>query len=89
MRLPDSFRPLFHNYVFDTVDDEIHCPMVVKTTLAYGSWEQILWLFGRYGRKRVREVFLRDYHGPRTLPASTSALWSLVFLAEDPAADQS
>ena len=52
MKLPGSFADLFKNYVFEPVDDEKHAALVIKTVLSRGTWEQITWLFRRYGRDR-------------------------------------
>lgn len=84
MKLPDFLAGLFRNYVFTSLDDEQHCELVVKTVLAYGEWEQILWLFRRYGRARVGEIFLKDYYGLRSLPEATLRLWELVFVPHPP-----
>ncbi|MGQ9824617.1 MAG: DUF6922 domain-containing protein [Desulfotomaculales bacterium] len=82
MKLPSSFAPLFHNYVFDTVDADRHAGFVIKTVLAQGTWEQIRWLFEYYGAGKVREVFLDDYYGLQALPESTRRLWELLFVDE-------
>jgi len=80
MRLPDSLAGLFRNYGFDALDDERHRGLIVRTVLAYGTWGQILWLFRRYGRDVVKEIFVEDYYGLRTLPDATRNLWELVFI---------
>lgn len=80
MKLPSSFAPLFHNYVFDTIDADRHAGFVIKTVLARGTWEQIMWLFEYSGAEKVREVFLDDYYGLQTLPESTRRLWELLFV---------
>jgi hypothetical protein len=82
MNLPGSFADLFKNYVFPTIDDQKHAALVIKTVLSRGSWEQIMWLFSRYGKQRIGEVFLEDYSGLRTLPESTRRLWELLFVEE-------
>ena len=82
MNLPESFAGLFKNYIFETLDDDRHAALVIKTVLSRGSWEQIMWLFKRYGREKVGEVFLDDYNGLRTLPESTRRLWELLFVDE-------
>lgn len=79
MKLPDSFAGLFRNYIFETIDDERHHKLIIKTVLAHGTWEQIMWLFRHYGREKVKAVFLDDYHGLRTLPDVTLKLWELLF----------
>ena len=85
--LPDSFRPLFRNYRFELLNPDTASELVIKTTLAYGTWEQIKWLFAYYGRERMREVFLKDFHGCRELPEPTRRLWALAFLDEIPPED--
>lgn len=82
MRLPDSLAHLFKNYVFDTLDDQRHAGLVIRTVLAYGQWEEILWLFRHYGREKVKEVFLNDYCGVRSLPEATLSLWETLFVPE-------
>lgn len=80
MSLPGFLHPLFHNYEPEAIDPDRHAGLVIRTVLAAGTWEQVLWLFRRYGKERVREVFLKDCRGLRTLPEPTRRLWSLVFL---------
>ncbi|OAT86672.1 DUF6922 domain-containing protein [Desulfotomaculum copahuensis] len=87
MILPSLLAPLFRNYLFDTIDPERDFKFIIKTTLSTGSWEQILWLFEHYGEKRVRETFLEDYYGLRSLPENARKLWELVFV-EKPAVEK-
>jgi hypothetical protein len=85
--LPESFRSLFRNYRFETLNPDTAAELVIRVTLAYGTWEQIEWIFRYYGRGRVREVFLADFYGRRELPEPTRRLWALAFLDDVPAAD--
>jgi hypothetical protein len=85
--LPESFRPLFRNYRFETLDPDAAAELVIRTTLAYGAWEQVEWLFEYYERQRVGEVFLNDFHGRRELPEPARHLWALAFLDELPPED--
>lgn len=82
MKLPDALTSLFSNYDISTLDLEKHAPLIIKTVLAQGSWEQVLWLFKYFGYKKVQEVFRDDYYGLRSLPESTLRLWELVFINE-------
>jgi hypothetical protein len=82
MRLPESLSNLFANYVFSSLDSEQHASLVIKTVLAHGTWEQIMWLFDFYGRDRVAQIFRDDYFGMKTLPKPTRRLWELVFVDE-------
>ncbi len=87
MMLPESFRQLFRNYRFDLLNPDAAAELVIRTVLAYGTWEQIEWIFRYYGRDTVREVFLDDLHGRRELPEPTRRLWALAFLDNVPTAD--
>lgn len=73
---------LFRNYDPQSIDVEKHTDMIIKAVLSRGTWEQVKWIFEQYGVQKVREVFLKDYYGLRTLPESTRRLWELVFIQE-------
>lgn len=77
--LPDELAPLFHNYQPSSIDLDRHAGLVIRTVLAEGTWEQVLWLFREYGWDRVRQVVLADHRGLRTLPEPTRRLWLAVF----------
>lgn len=79
MRLPDFLAPLFHNYIFEAIDGQKNYKFVIKTVLTYSDWEQIEWLFKKYGAERVGDVFKDNYYGLRTLPASRR-LWEIAFI---------
>lgn len=81
--LPADLVPLFYRYDPATIDPERDAGLIIRTVLAEGTWDQILWLFRRYGHDRVREVVLADARGLRALPEPTLCLWLLVF-GEDP-----
>lgn len=82
MMLPPGLRELFHNVDPDSVDPDRDADLVIRTVLGSGTWEQVLWLFRRYGAERVREVVQADVEGVRTLPEPTRALWTLVLLKD-------
>ena len=82
MSLPSSFAGLFNSYVFESIDEERHASLIVKTVLSRGTWDQIVWLFGHYGPERIGEVFREDYFGLQTLPEPTRRLWELLFVEE-------
>lgn len=76
-----------NDYHFEGMDAHRAAGLVIRTALAYGTWEQVEWLFDYYGWDQVREVFLTDYRGCRELPAPTRRLWAWVFLGEVPEAE--
>ena len=55
-RLPESFRPLFWSYDFDSIDLNRHIRMIIIGTLNYGDLKHWKWLINHYGREIVREV---------------------------------
>ena len=81
--MPDELAPLFHNYEPSSIDLDRHAGLVIRTVLAEGTWEQVLWLFREYGWDRVRQTVMADHRGLRTLPEPTRRLWLAVF--SDPA----
>ncbi|WP_371413954.1 DUF6922 domain-containing protein [Moorella sp. Hama-1] len=82
MKLPEDLTHLFGNYDISTLDLENHAPLIIKTVLARGRWEQVLGLFKYFGYKKVQEVFRDDYYGLRSLPEPTLRLWELYFIDE-------
>jgi len=82
MNLPESFKFLFKNYDFNTLDTEKHKKLIIKTVLVRGEWEHIEWLFEFYGFDKVKEIFLEDFYGIRELPEPVICLWGLIFLDE-------
>lgn len=82
MRMPEALASLFPNYDIETLDLESQAPLIIRTVLARGSWDQIMWLFERYGYTKVQEIFREDYYGLRSLPEPTLRLWELVFIDE-------
>ncbi|MDN5348311.1 MAG: hypothetical protein PWP65_1875 [Clostridia bacterium] len=82
MAVPSFLEGLFRNYDPQSIDVEKHAEMIIKAVLSRGTWEQVKWIFEQYGVQKVREVFLKDYYGLRTLPESTRRLWELVFVQE-------
>ena len=83
MSFPPVLEDLFHNYVTETIDLDRHRNLVVKTVLARGTWDQVVWVFNHYGAKAVGDVFRRDYFGLRSLPRPTLSLWELLFIEPD------
>ncbi len=83
MSLPPALEGLFRNYVTETIDLDRHRDLIVKTVLARGAWDQVIWVFDHYGAEAVGDVFRKDYFGLRTLPRPTLCLWELLFIEPD------
>lgn len=78
--LPKELAPLFSTrYEPSSIDLDRHSGLIIRTVLAEGTWEQVLWLFREFGWDRVKQVVLADHHGLRTLPEPTRRLWLAVF----------
>jgi len=79
--LPASTAWLFPEYSFADVDAEEHAGVVIERVLERGSWDELRWLFGRYGESRVGEWVRR--HGFRLLSKRSFALWRLALGVDD------
>lgn len=88
--LPEELASLLHRYEPSSIDLGRHPNLIIRTVLAEGAWEQVLWLFREYGWGKVKEVVLADHHGLRTLPEPTRRLWLAVFSepGQPPVADE-
>jgi len=82
MSLPALLKPLFLNYVAETIDPRQHKKLIIKTVLARGTWDQVRWVLHHYGSAEVRQVFREDYFGLQSLPEPARRLWGLIFLGE-------
>jgi hypothetical protein len=79
--LPVSAAWLFPEYEFAGMDAEEHAGVVIERVLERGSWDELRWLFGRYGEPRVAEWVRR--HGFRLLNKRTFALWQVALGVDD------
>ena len=71
--VPDGLRPYFQEYDVQTLDLDRDANLVIQRTLEYGTWDELRWLFRRYGDRRIR-VFVRE-HGERMLSRVTFNYW--------------
>ncbi|NLA10642.1 MAG: hypothetical protein GX883_00765 [Firmicutes bacterium] len=83
MKIPDELAPLFQNYDLPSMDMVRFADLIIRTALTRGTLPQIDLLFQLYGAAKIKEVFCSDFFGLRTLPVSTTLLWSLLFLTEE------
>lgn len=80
----DVVADLFHNYRLESLDLDRHAALVIRTVLAQGSWDQVRWLFARYGWAAVEAQFRVDLAGCRSLPRDALAFWQNVFMPDQP-----
>lgn len=71
--LPESTAWLFPEYRFERMDDEGYANVIIERILEHGTWDELRWLFGRYGRKRVA-AWVRQ-HGFRRLSPWSFSYW--------------
>jgi hypothetical protein len=74
--LPESTAWLFPEYEFSRMDDEGYANVIIERILERGSWDQLRWMFARYGRRRVA-MWLRQ-HGFRRLSPRSFEYWRWV-----------
>ena len=79
--LPAATAWLFPEYDFAAIVPETYADVIIERILERGSWDELRWLFARYGEPRVRE-WVRD-HGFRLLSKRSFALWRLALDVQD------
>ena len=85
-QLPLSTSWLFPEYDFNSMNLESHQGVIIERILERGSWDQVQWLFAKYGEHPVANWV--QQHGFRLLSKRSFALWRLtlgikVFQAPD------
>jgi hypothetical protein len=71
--IPNRLRPFFKEYNPDRLDLEQDANLIIQRTLEFGDWEDVRWLFRRYGRRRI-SAYVRRY-GQRGLSRVTFNYW--------------
>jgi len=71
--IPISLHPHFQEYDVKILDLVADANLVIQRALEYGGWDEVRWLFGVYGWKRIR-TFLRS-HGERLLSPVVFNYW--------------
>ncbi len=73
--LPQSSQWLFPEYDFAQMMPDEFAGVIIERILDRGSWQEVNWLFERYGEHRLTE-WVRA-HGFRLLSPRSFALWRL------------
>jgi hypothetical protein len=71
--LPVGLKPFFQEYDFQSLETTRHANLIIPRVLENGDWEELRWLFGVYGARRIR-LYLRRY-GERSLQPVTFNYW--------------
>ena len=71
--IPGGLRPHFQEYDPAALDLQRDANLIIQRTLEYGTWDEVRWLFGTYGRARIR-AFVRE-RGERMLSRVTFNYW--------------
>lgn len=80
-RLPKDSAWLFPEYNLHKLHPQKHAGIIIERILEKGSWEQIQWLFNRYGEPKVAEWVKQ--HGFRLLSKRSFALWRVTLRIEE------
>ncbi|MDP1722026.1 MAG: hypothetical protein Q8L37_02345 [Candidatus Gottesmanbacteria bacterium] len=57
---PKSLQAVLKSAAIEDLDLEKNKAYIVHQILAFGSWEQMVWLLNYYGANMVREVFQKQ-----------------------------
>ena len=71
--IPPGLWPHFQEYDVQSLDLQRDANLIIQRTLEYGTWDELRWLFRRYGVQRIR-AFLRQW-GERQLSRVTFNYW--------------
>jgi hypothetical protein len=74
--LPESLRPLFWEYDFDTLSWTDDRDLVIGRVLAHGPWPSVKWLWRRVGDDGLRE-WIEKTCG-RSLDRKRLSFWRLI-----------
>ncbi len=58
-KIPKSFQPILWSMNVKNLDLEKNKVYIIHQVLAYGTLEEIRWLFKVYGQRTMRNIFLR------------------------------
>lgn len=71
--IPAGLVPHFQEYDARSLDLDRDANLIIQRALEYGSWEDVSWLFGIYGKERIG-AFLRE-RGERLLSPVAFNYW--------------
>jgi len=71
--IPKSLKPSFQEYDFQSLDLNEDANLIMQRTLEHGTWDEVRWLFGVYGRLQIR-TFIRE-RGERMLSRVVFNYW--------------
>ncbi|MCI0476351.1 MAG: hypothetical protein L0Y55_08890 [Anaerolineales bacterium] len=75
--IPVSLRPFFQEYVLEKLDLRDSAFVIMERALAWGTINELRWLFALYGAARLKE-FVQKY-GARLLPRWRYKFWIVYF----------
>lgn len=68
-KIPKKLQPILWSTNTENLDIERDRNYIIHQVLMYGTLEQIKWLFRIYGKKTVRQVFLKEAQNIYSPPA--------------------
>lgn len=75
-QIPASSAPFFQEYRFEELDAEKDSSLVMERILAFGSQEELIWLFRFYGREKIKAWV--NENGFRLLTYRRYNLWCVL-----------
>jgi hypothetical protein len=75
-QIPASAAPFFQEYRFSDLDPENDSSLVMERILAFGSREELGWLFRFFGRDKIKAWV--GENGMRRLPYRRYNLWCVL-----------
>lgn len=72
-KIPVGLSPHFQEYDTSQLNLDRDANLIIQRALEFGTWDDLRWLFGLYGVKRIR-LFLRE-RGQRWLKPVTFHYW--------------
>jgi hypothetical protein len=73
VKIPVGLGPHFQEYDTSQLNLESDANLIIQRALEFGTWDDLRWLLGLYGVKRIR-TFLRE-RGQRSLKPVTFHYW--------------
>lgn len=59
-KLPNNLQAVLWSHNIDKIDLNINKKYIINQILAYGTWDNLKWLFKNYKLSDIREVFVNN-----------------------------
>ena len=83
--VPKRLQAVLWSVSTDKLDTEKDKHYIIHQILAYGRWEDVIWLFNTYGRDKIKQIFVQ--HPSKDYTPSALKFSSNILLGIDQALD--